>query len=66
MKRTHTLGFDAKYANADTNGIGSYCRFVARAIATAYPENTYLRLYTPTQLPNARHDHYILHEAVSV
>lgn len=56
MKRTHTLGFDAKYANADTNGIGSYCRFVARAIATAYPENTYLRLYTPTQLPNADYE----------
>ena len=56
MKRTHTLGFDAKYANAETNGIGNYCRFVARAIATAYPENTYLRLYTPTQLPNADYE----------
>ena len=53
MKRTHTLGFDAKYANAEIDGIGSYCRFVARAIATAYPENTYLRLYTPIELPNA-------------
>ena len=56
MKRTHTLGFDAKYANAETDGIGSYCRFVARAIATTYPENTYLRLYTPTQLPNADYE----------
>ena len=56
MKRTHTIGFDAKYANAETDGIGSYGRFMARAIAKAYPENTYIRLYTPTQLPNADYD----------
>lgn len=56
MKRTHTLGFDAKYANAQIDDMGSYGRFIVRAVATAYPENAYLRLYTPTQLPNAEYD----------
>ena len=56
MKRTHSIGFDAKYANAEIDGMGSYGRFMARAIAKAYPENTYSRLYTPTQLPNADYD----------
>ncbi len=56
MKRTHTLGFDAKYANAETDGMGSYGRFVVEAIAKAYPENAYLRMYIPKQQPNAEYE----------
>ncbi|MBQ6613053.1 MAG: glycosyltransferase family 4 protein [Alistipes sp.] len=56
MKRTHTLGFDAKYANAQIDDMGSYGRFIVRAVATAYPENAYLRLYTPTQIPNSEYE----------
>ena len=39
MKRTHTIGFDAKYANAELSGMGSYGRFITRALATACTEN---------------------------
>ena len=56
MKRTHTLGFDAKYANAEIEGIGSYGRFIAQSIAKAYPDNAYLRMYVPRQLPNAEYE----------
>lgn len=56
MKRHHTLGFDAKIANAQLDGIGHYGRFIVKAIASTYPDNAYLRLYTPEQLPNAEYE----------
>ena len=56
MKHNYTIGFDAKYANADTTRRGNYSRFIIRAIASACPENAYFRLYTPKRLPNAEYD----------
>lgn len=56
MKRTHTIGFDAKYANAELSGMGSYGRFITRALATACTENAYLRMYIPKHIPNADYD----------
>lgn len=56
MKHNYTIGFDAKYANADNDRLGSYSRFIIKAIAKACPENAYFRLYTPHHLPNAEYD----------
>ena len=56
MKHNYTIGFDAKYANAELNGLGSYSRFIINALAKACSENAYLRMYTPKRLPNREYD----------
>lgn len=56
MKHNYTIGFDAKYANAELNGLGSYSRFIINALAKACSENAYLRMYTPKRLPNKEYD----------
>lgn len=56
MKHNYTIGFDAKHANAELNGLGSYSRFIINALAKACSENAYLRMYTPKRLPNKEYD----------
>jgi hypothetical protein len=47
MKHNYTIGFDAKYANAEINGLGSYSRFIINALAKACSGKANLRNYTP-------------------
>ncbi len=56
MKHNYTIGFDAKSANAELRGIGSYSRFIINALASACSENAYLRMYIPKRLPNPEYD----------
>ena len=56
MKHNYTIGFDAKCANAELYGLGSYSRFIISSLAEACKENAYLRMYTPKRLPNTEYD----------
>lgn len=52
----HTIGFDAKRANANRTGLGNYSRFVIDALAEACGDRAYLRLYIPKRKANAEFD----------
>lgn len=52
MRRNHTIGFDAKHANADNTSRGKYARFVIDAMAEACPRHCYFRMYTPGSKEN--------------
>ena len=56
MKHNYTIGFDAHSANAENNGVGSYARFIIKALAEACPENAYFRMYTPKHTPQREYD----------
>lgn len=56
MKHNYTIGFDARSANAENSGIGSYGRFIIKALADACPENAYFRMYTPKRNPQREYD----------
>lgn len=56
MKHNYTIGFDARSANADTGEVGSYGRFIIKALAEACPENAYFRMYTPKHQPQSDYD----------
>lgn len=56
MKQNHTIGFDAKLANAAPEGKGHYGRFIIDAVAAACPKRGYVRMYTPERVPNAEYD----------
>ena len=56
MKHNYTIGFDARCANTQESGIGSYARFIIKALAEACPENAYFRMYTPKHQPHNEYD----------
>ncbi len=47
------IGYDAKRAFLNNTGLGNYSRWLVKAMAKYYPENTYF-LYTPRIKPNNR------------
>ena len=56
MKHNFTIGFDARSANSENGGIGSYGRFIIKSLAEACPENAYFRMYTPKYQPQSEYD----------
>ena len=52
MKRTITIGFDARHATTDHEEFSSYSRLVIEAMALAAPRYTYFRSYTPLRAPH--------------
>lgn len=56
MKHNYTIGFDARSANAQESGIGSYGRFIIKSLAGACTENAYFRMYTPKHQPQQEYD----------
>lgn len=56
MKHNHTIGFDARLANATPEGKGHYGRFVIDAVAAACPKRGYIRMYVPKRMPNGDYD----------
>ena len=52
MKRTITIGFDARHAMTDHEEFSSYSRLVIEAMALAAPRYTYFRSYTPQRAPH--------------
>lgn len=56
MKHNYTIGFDARCANTQKEGIGSYGRFIIKALAEACAENAYFRMYTPKYQPQEEYD----------
>lgn len=53
MKRSITIGFDARYAMTDHEEFGAYSRLVIEAMAHAAPRYTYFRAYAPLRAPYA-------------
>jgi glycosyltransferase involved in cell wall biosynthesis len=47
------IGYDAKRAFLNNTGLGNYSRWLVKAMAKYYPDNTYY-LYTPQVKPNPR------------
>lgn len=45
MRRSYTIGFDAKHANRGNTKQSSYARFVIDALSNACPKSAYLRMY---------------------
>lgn len=56
MKRNHTIGFDARLANATPEGKGHYGRFIIDAVAATCPKRGYIRMYVPKRMPNSEYD----------
>jgi glycosyltransferase involved in cell wall biosynthesis len=52
MKRSITIGFDARYAMSDHEEFGRYSRLVIEAMALAAPRYTYFRSYVPLRAPH--------------
>jgi glycosyltransferase involved in cell wall biosynthesis len=52
MKRTITIGFDARHAMTDHEEFAPYTRLVVKAMALAAPRYTYFRSYTPQRAPH--------------
>ena len=52
MKRSITIGFDARYAMSDHEEFGRYSRLVIEAMALAAPRYTYFRPYVPLRAPH--------------
>ena len=57
MKRSITIGFDARYAITDHEEFGAYSRLVIEALATAAPRHTYIRSYIPLRAPHTAYEH---------
>ncbi len=57
MKRSITIGFDARYAMTDHEEFGSYSRLVIEAMALAAPRHTYFRSYAPLRTPHIGYEH---------
>ena len=49
MKRSITIGFDARHAVSNHEEFGAYSRLVIEAMALAAPRYTYFRTYIPTR-----------------
>lgn len=52
MKRSYTIGFDAKHANRGNTTRSSYARFVIGALSTACPKSAYFRMYIESSEPH--------------
>lgn len=53
MKRTVTIGFDARHAIEGETALSSYSRYIIEAMATACPRHGYFRLYADRVSSNA-------------
>ncbi len=56
MKRSITIGFDARYAMTDHEEFGAYSRLVIEAMALAAPRHTYFRPYIPLRAPHQAYE----------
>lgn len=55
MRRSYTIGFDAKHANRGNTTQSNYARFVISALSEAVPKSAYFRAYIERSEP---HDEY--------
>lgn len=53
MKRTSTIGFDARHAIEGDTALSSYSRYVIDAISLACPRHAYFRLYADRESTNS-------------
>ena len=56
MKRSYTIGFDAKHANRGNTKQSNYARFVIDALSNACPKSAYLRMYIEKSEPHSDYD----------
>ena len=56
MKRSYTIGFDAKHANRGNTKQSSYARFVIDALSSACPKSAYFRMYIEQSEPHSDYD----------
>lgn len=56
MKRSHTIGFDARSANGNITAQGNYSRFIIDAISEACPRHGYFRMYVTDEEPCAEYE----------
>ena len=56
MKRSITIGFDARCAMSDHEEFGAYSRLVIEAMALAAPRHTYFRPYIPLRAPHRTYE----------
>lgn len=56
MKRSNTIGFDARYANTGNSTLSSYARLIIEAVADACPRHSYFRLYITDRDRNAEYE----------
>ena len=59
MKRSNTIGFDARYAGSGNTTLSSYARLIIEAMAEACPRRGYFRLYITDN------DHHAEYEALT-
>lgn len=64
MKRSYTIGFDAKHANRGNTKQSSYARFVIDALSNACPKSAYFRMYIEKSEPHS--DYEALSERANV
>ena len=56
MKRSYTIGFDAKHANRGNTMQSSYARFIIDALSNACPKSAYFRMYIEKSEPHSDYD----------
>lgn len=56
MKRSFTIGFDAKHANRGNTTQSSYARFVIGALSEACPKSAYFRMYVESNEPHKEYE----------
>lgn len=56
MKRSYTIGFDAKHANRGNTKQSSYARFVIDALSNACPKSAYFRMYIEKSEPHSDYE----------
>ena len=56
MKRSYTIGFDAKHANRGNTTQSSYARFVIDALSNACPKSAYFRMYIEKREPHSGYE----------
>ena len=56
MKRSYTIGFDAKHANRGNTKQSSYARFVIDALSSACPKSAYFRMYIEKSEPHSDYE----------
>lgn len=56
MKRSYTIGFDAKHANRGNTMQSSYARFIIDALSSACPKSAYFRMYIEKSEPHSDYE----------
>lgn len=56
MKRSYTIGFDAKHANRGNTMQSSYARFTIDALSQACPKSAYFRMYIEKSEPHSDYE----------